>query len=62
MIEIARNRYPVIDFYVMDITAPLAFGNDQFDVVFSNQVFMDIENIDFVFSECRRILKTGGIL
>lgn len=62
MIEIARERYPVIDFSVMDITAPLAFGNDQFDVVFSNQVFMDIENIDFVFSECRRILKTGGIL
>ena len=62
MIEIARDRYPVIDFSVMDITAPFAFGNDQFDVVFSNQVFMDIENIDFVFSECRRVLKTGGVL
>lgn len=62
MIEIARNRYPTRKFSVMDITTPFAFENDQFDVVFSNQVLMDIENIDFVFSECRRILKTGGIL
>lgn len=62
MIEIARKRYPDIDFSIMDITAPFTFEKDQFDVVFSNQVFMDIENIDFVFSECRRILKTGGIL
>lgn len=62
MIEIARDRYPATDFSVMDITAPFAFKNNQFDIVFSNQVLMDIENIDFVFSECRRILKTGGIL
>ncbi len=62
MIEIARERYPAINFSVMDITAPLSFENDRFDVVFSNQVFMDIEDIDNVFSECRRILKTGGIL
>ena len=62
MIEIARQRYPLTKFSVMDITTPLAFANNQFDIVFSNQVFMDVENIDFVFSECRRILKTGGIL
>lgn len=61
MIEIARSRYPFTSFSVMDITTPLVFKNNQFDVVFSNQVLMDIENIDFVFSECRRILKTGGI-
>ena len=62
MIEIAKERYPVTEFAVMDITTPFAFENNQFDVVFCNQVLMDIENIDFVFSECRRILKTGGIL
>lgn len=61
MIEIAKDRYPMTDFSVMDITMPYAFENNQFDVVFSNQVLMDIENIDFVFSECNRILKTGGI-
>ena len=62
MIEIARARYPAAGFSVMDITAPLAFESGQFDLVFSNQVLMDIENVDFVFSECSRVLKTGGIL
>lgn len=62
MIELARNGYPFTKFFVMDITKPFAFENNQFDVVFSNQVFMDTEDIDFVFSECKRILKTGGIL
>lgn len=62
MIGIARSRYPTGKFSVMDITAPFAFENGQFDLVFSNQVFMDIADIDFVFSECSRVLKTGGIL
>lgn len=62
MIEIAKERYPMADFSVMDITKPMDFENGSFDIVFSNQVFMDIENIDFVFSECGRLLKIGGIL
>lgn len=62
MIEIAKERYPMADFSVMDITKPLDFENGLFDMVFSNQVFMDVENIDFVFSECGRLLKIGGIL
>lgn len=62
MIEIAKERYPMADFSVMDITKPLDFENGRFDMVFSNQVFMDVENIDFVFSECGRLLKIGGIL
>ena len=62
MIEIARERYPLSEFSVMDITMSLPFENQQFDIIFSNQVFMDIEDIDFVFSECNRILKKDGIL
>lgn len=61
MIKIARKRFPQAEFSVMDITAPLDFENEQFDVIFSNQVFMDIEKLDFVFSECSRILKVGGV-
>ena len=41
---------------------PLAFENNQFDIIFSNLVLMDVENIDHVFSECYRLLKTEGIL
>ena len=62
MIEIARERYPLSEFFVMNITMPLPFENNQFDILFSNQVFMDIEDIDFVFSECKRVLKKDGIL
>ena len=62
MIEIAKARYPVAEFFVMDITTPFFFEDNQFDIVFSNQVLMDIEDIDFVFSECKRVLKRGGIL
>ena len=62
MIAAAKERYPLTDFLVTDITKPLPFENERFDIVFSNQVFMDIENVDFVFAECRRVLKTGGLL
>ena len=62
MIELARERYPLAKFSVMDITKPLAFENNRFDILFSSQVLMDIEDIEFVFSECKRVLKTGGIL
>ena len=62
MIEIARERYPRTEFSVMDITMPLSYESNAFDMVFSNQVFMDIENIEHIFAECKRILKPGGIL
>ena len=61
MIEIARELYPDLDFSVADIEKPLPFENESFDIVFSNQVLMDIENVDFVFSECNRVLKNSGI-
>lgn len=32
MIEIARDRYPISKFFVMDITTPLAFENNEFDM------------------------------
>ncbi len=62
MIELAKERYPLTEFSVMDIAMPLAFGSNEFDIVFINQVLMDIENIGLVFSECNRLLKSGGIL
>lgn len=61
MIEIARERYPNLAFYVADIEKTLPLENESFDIVFSNQVLMDIGNVDFVFSECKRVLKNGGI-
>ena len=60
MIDIAKKNNPDCEFMVSDISETLPFEDNSFDVVFCNQVLMDIENINNVFSECRRILKTGG--
>ena len=60
MIDIARKRYPDASFSLADITRPLPFSSASFDIVFCNQVLLDIENVDPVFSECCRVLKPGG--
>ncbi len=61
MLEIAREKYSDVDFILADIEKPLPFDDEFFDIVFSNQVLMDIENAEFVISECERVLKSGGI-
>ncbi len=61
MIEIACNKYPNCNFHVYDITKKLPFDNDSFDMIFCNQVLMDVNDVENVFSECNRILKSSGI-
>lgn len=61
MIAIARERYPKLEFSLADIEKPLPFSDGSFDIVFSNQVLMDIEDADFVISESERVLKHGGV-
>ncbi len=62
MIDIAKKNYPDCDFEVADITQKIPFEDNFFDIIFCNQVLMDIENVESVFYECSRILKPGGIL
>ena len=62
MVQIARKRYPNGDYRVADITGRLPFESASFDLVFCNQVLMDIESIEGAFRECHRVLKDGGIL
>lgn len=61
MIDIAKGRYPDCSFIVADITRPLSFENSSFDIIFCNQVLMDIEEVKNVFKECKRVLKPNGI-
>ncbi|MBQ8972993.1 MAG: class I SAM-dependent methyltransferase [Clostridia bacterium] len=61
MIRIAKNRYPSCSFSIVDILEPLPFAESSFDILFCNQVLMDIERIEALLRECHRILKTGGI-
>lgn len=60
MLEIAREKYDA-EFILADIEKMLPFADEIFDIVFSNQVLMDIENADHVISECVRVLKRNGI-
>lgn len=61
MIEIARRCYPNCSFELLDISKEFSFANESFDLIFCNQVLMDVENIEMVFSECYRVLKKQGI-
>lgn len=61
MIRIAREKYPKSAFSVVDITKPLPFAPGSFNMVFCNQVLMDIEEIEGVLRECHRVLKHNGV-
>ncbi len=61
MIAIARERYPNLDFTLANIEKSLPFADGCFDIVFSNQVLMDIENTERVISEFARVLKENGV-
>lgn len=62
MIELAKSRYPDCSFAVCDITESIPFEAESFDLIFCNQVLMDVDNIEQVFSECFKVLKPGGTL
>ena len=61
MIRLAGQRYPGVDFSLFDINNPLPYEDGIFDLVFCNMVLMDIENIEDVIREVRRVLKDNGI-
>lgn len=62
MLEIARSRYPNCSFALCDISEEFPFADESFDLIFCNQVLMDVESIESVFSECHRVLKPHGLL
>ena len=61
MLRLAKEQYPDCHFELADFNQPLPFSDNSFDIILCNQVLMDIENIDLIFSECQRILKKNGI-
>jgi ubiquinone/menaquinone biosynthesis C-methylase UbiE len=60
MIKIAKARYPKINFDVADLQAALPYRDKQFDIIFCNQVLMNLENIQKFITEVSRLLKSGG--
>ncbi len=60
MIELSKAQYPKCQFDVVDAEKAFPYENDTFDLVFCNQVLMDLENIDNLLTEVQRVLKPGG--
>jgi SAM-dependent methyltransferase len=64
--------YPVVsrlypdDYKTRFVQAPdertIPFADDQFDVIYANQVFEHVRFIDQMFAECARVLRPGGML
>jgi 2-polyprenyl-3-methyl-5-hydroxy-6-metoxy-1,4-benzoquinol methylase len=61
MVGLAKDKYPESAFEVVNITEKLPFDDDSFDIVFCNQVLMDIEHVERVLADVARVLKPGGI-
>lgn len=60
-LNIAQQKYPLCKFEEMNIEKLLPYKENQFDIVFCNQVLMDIENLDGLLAEIYRITKKNGI-
>lgn len=64
MINMAReaDREHSEHYVVGDITVELPYDKDRFDLIISNMVFMDIENVVEAIKQAIRVLKTHGKL
>ncbi len=60
-IEIAKRRYPQVDFRVMD-AEKLEFKNSYFDEVYAIEILEHVDNVKKVLSEISRVLKLEGKL
>ena len=62
MLAIAKTKIKseTVEFRQLDLRESWGFPDETFDLVTCSLALEHIENIDFVFSEARRVLRTGG--
>ena len=60
MLDIARERYPDLDFVRDDAQSLASFDDAVFDVVTSNLALMDIPDLAATYDAVKRVLKPGG--
>ena len=61
MLELAQENYPKCRFCHADLEESLPWPDNEYDIVFCNQVLMDLKEAKWVMQECYRVLKPGGI-
>ena len=60
MLRLAREQYPHLRFAQADILQSLPYADASFDMVFCNQVLMDVDPIAPLIGDIARILQPGG--
>jgi len=60
--EVARREGYEINIIRADMTQPLPFEDNTFDLIFHPVSNCYVEKVEPIFAECYRILKQGGIL
>lgn len=61
-LEIARRRYPGIEFVFGDFSQPLPFRPGEFDGVFANNALYLAQDPVLLFARIHQVLKAGGRL
>ncbi|MEZ5427972.1 MAG: methyltransferase domain-containing protein [Pyrinomonadaceae bacterium] len=56
----AKINAPQVEFRQLDLRETWDFGEDSFDLIVCSLALEHIENIDFVFAEAHRVLRSGG--
>ena len=60
--EVAKREGYEVSVIRYDMTKPLPFENESFDIIFHPLSNMYVEDVRPIFKECFRILRKGGIL
>ncbi|WP_052418701.1 class I SAM-dependent methyltransferase [Methanolacinia paynteri] len=60
MLKIAKEKYPEIKYDLLDLEEELPYSDEQFDIIFCNQVLMDLKNLPDTIANFSRILKDAG--
>lgn len=62
MVKLASQKYPEIEFRLMNLTEKQDFAAASFDFIIASMLFMSLEKIDTFLSESKRILRKNGKL